>query len=134
MMGVKRFEIGRGDRRQAPMPGGPSAEVLFGDQADERLGAVHVVVPPGAALPAHEHGDSESLLISLAGRALLTDAADGGATVELEPGVMATIPIGHPVELRNEEEEAARLLVVFSPADFATRVREWPAAEAVASS
>lgn len=134
MMGVKRFEIGRGDRRQAPMPGGPSAEVLFGDQADERLGAVHVVVPPGAALPAHEHGDSESLLISLAGRALLTDAADGGATVELEPGVMATIPIGHPVELRNEEEEAARLLVVFSPADFATRVREWPAAEAAVSS
>lgn len=132
-MGVKRFEIGRGDRRQAPMPAGPSAEVLFGDEANERLGAVHVVVPSGAALPAHEHGDSESLLISLAGRALLTDAAPGGATVELEPGAMARIPVGHPVELRNEENEPARLLAVFSPADFATRIREWPAADAVAS-
>ncbi len=132
-MGVKRFEIGRGDRRQAPIPGGPSAEVLFGDEDGERLGAVHVVVPPGAALPAHEHGRSESLLISLAGRALLADAEPGGATIELEPGVMATIPIGHQVELRNEEDEAARLLVVFSPADFATRIREWPAADAVAS-
>lgn len=132
-MSVRRFEIGGGDRRQAPMPGGPSAEVLFGDEADERLGAVHVVVPPGAALPAHEHGDSESLLISLAGRALLTDAEPGGETIALEPGTMATIPVGDQVELRNEEDEPARLLAVFSPAEFATRVREWPAANVVAS-
>lgn len=132
-MGVKRFEIGHGDRRQAPMPGGPSAEVLFGGEADERLGAVHVVVPPGAALPAHEHGESESLLISLEGRALLSDAEQGGATVELEPGAMATIPVGHKVELRNEDGDPARLLAVFSPADFVTGVRAWPAADAVAN-
>lgn len=132
-MGVQRFEIGRGDRRQAPMPGGPLAEVLFGEEADERLGVVHVVVPPGAALPAHAHGASEALLVSLSGRALLVDAEQNGVEVELGPGVMATIPIGHQVELRNDGEEEARLLVVFSPADFATHVRQWPAAEAVAS-
>jgi quercetin dioxygenase-like cupin family protein len=132
-MGVQRVELGQGDRRRARVEGGPSAEVLIGQDPGDALGAAHVIVPPGAGMPAHDHGASETLLIALAGRVRLADADEGGASIDVEPGVLGVIPTDHRVVLRNDGDEEARLLVIFSPADFATRLRAWPPAAGTAA-
>lgn len=124
-MDVQRWEVGRGQRRQA-RPGGPVAEVVVGAQPGRSLGVVDVTVPAGAAMGEHSHGDSEVLLIPQSGRLRLVDADDGAVT-ELEPGILATIPVGHRVRLENPHDADARLLVVLAPPDFATAVAGWPA-------
>lgn len=131
-MSVQRVEVGAGDRRRAPVPNGPVAEILIGADADQRLGAVHVVVPPGGGMPPHDHGASETLLIPLSGHVRLADAEQGGDVTDLEPGALATIPVGQRVTLQNPTEEEARLLVILAPADFAARLRDWPPADASA--
>jgi quercetin dioxygenase-like cupin family protein len=123
-MTVQRWEAGQGQRRQAA-PGAPVAEVVIGTGQGTGVGVVDVTVPAGAAMPEHAHGDSETLLIPQAGRLRLVDA-ESGAVTELEPGVLATIPIGRRVSLENPEATDARMLVVLSPPDFAAAVAAWP--------
>ncbi len=124
---VERLEIGRGDRRRAPLPGGPDVEILIGAQEGRPIGVLHVTVPPGGVMPAHEHGASEVLLISLGGEARVVDAQDGAVT-ELAPGALATIPVGRRVSLENPGSQPARLLVVLTPPDFAEQLTSWPSA------
>lgn len=123
-MAVQRWEPGQGPRHQAA-PGGPLANVVIGPGQGTGVGVVDVTVPAGAAMAEHAHGDSETLLIPQAGRLRLVDA-ESGAVTELEPGVLATIPIGRRVTLENPGDAEARMLVVLSPPDFAASVATWP--------
>lgn len=129
-MGVEKWEPGTGTQRQA-MPGAPLAEVVVGAEDGLSVGVVEVVVPAGAAMPDHAHGESETLLIPQTGKLRLVDAEDGAVT-ELEPGVLATIPIGHCVSLENRGAEEARMLAVFTPPHFTAAVTGWPEVAAVA--
>lgn len=123
-MAVQRWELGRGPRRQA-IPGGPIVDVAIGAEGGAGLGLVDVTIPAGAVMPEHAHGDSATLLVVQEGRLRLLDV-DSDAVTELEPGVLATIPIGRRVVLENPEDADARMLVVLSPPDFATTLAGWP--------
>jgi quercetin dioxygenase-like cupin family protein len=125
-MAVQRWESDGRLRRQA-IPGGPLVEVVIGAEQGLGLGVVDVTIPAGAAMPEHAHGGSEALLIPQAGRLRLVDA-ESGAVTELEPGVLATIPIGRRVALENPAATEARMLVVLAPPDFAATVAAWPVA------
>lgn len=125
-MAVEKWEPGSGTRRQAA-PGAPLAEVVIGADRGLGLGVVDVVVPAGAMMPDHAHGASETLLIPQSGHLRLVEAGSGKVT-ELEPGVLATIPIGQKVSLENPGSDEARMLVVLTPPDFAAAVATWPEA------
>ena len=107
--------------------GGPLAEVVIGADGDAGIGVVEVTVPAGAAMPEHAHGDSAVLLIPQQGRLRLVDADDGAVT-DIEPGALATIPVGQRVTLENSGDADARTLVVLAPAGFAEAVAAWPVA------
>lgn len=123
-MAVEKWEPGSGPRRQAA-PGAPLAEVVIGVDDGVGVGVVDVVVPAGASMPNHAHGDSATLLIPQTGHLRLIDAGSGAVT-ELELGTLATIPIGQMVSLENPGAEEARMLVVLTPPDFASAVATWP--------
>lgn len=127
-MSVTCVHLGNGERHQAPVPGGPIAEILIGDDPGRQMGVVEVAVPAGGQMGLHEHGDSESLLIPLHGSIRLISGGDDGEVTMLEPGVLVTIPVGEQVRLDNPEPEPGRLLVVFSPAGFTNRIADWPKA------
>lgn len=126
-MGLQRWELGNGERRRAPVPNGPAIEIVIGADAGRPAGVLVVTVPGGGAMAEHSHGDSEAMLIPQSGRLRLIDAADG-TVVELEPGVLATIPVGQRVRLENPTDEDARTLVVLTPPDFAAQLAAWPTA------
>lgn len=125
-MGVQRWELEQGARRQ-PLPDGPVASVVIAADARCATGLIEVRVAPGSAMPEHDHGASEVMLIMRSGRARLVAVGDGSVT-ELDPGVVVTIPIGERVRLENPSSSEARLLVVLTPPDFAAAVQAWPEA------
>lgn len=129
-MAVQKWEPGKGPQRQAA-PGAPLAEVVIGPDNGLGVGVVDVVVPAGAMMPNHAHGDSETLLIPQTGHLRLVEA-ESGAVTELEPGVLATIPIGRLVSLENPGADEARMLVILTPPDFAGAVATWPEVASVA--
>ena len=128
-MSIQQVKVGHGKRRRPPVDNGPIAELLLGAEAEAQVGVAHIVVAAGAGMPAHDHGVSETLLVAVAGRARLAEAEPGGVIVDLQPGVLARIPAGQRVVLENTGGEEARLLAIFSPADFAAQVADWPAAD-----
>jgi quercetin dioxygenase-like cupin family protein len=107
-------------------------DVVIGADRGLGLGVVDVTVPAGAAMAEHAHGGSETLLIPQEGRLRLIES-ESGAVTELEPGCLATIPIGLHVSLENPETSDARMLVVLAPADFAGAVAGWPVVEQAAA-
>ncbi len=125
-MSVNCVHLGNGERHQAPVPGGPVAEILIGDGPGRQMGVVEVTVPACGQMGLHEHGDSETLLIPLHGSIRLISGGDDGDVTMLDPGVIVTIPIGEKVRLDNPEPDPGKLLVVFSPADFTNRIASWP--------
>ncbi len=128
--GVRHFEVEAGARRQAPFPGGPLVRVVVGAAEKAPVGVLEVTMPVGGAMPEHDHGDSAVLLAPLAGRFRLVEADEADRTIELEPGAVATIPVGCRVRLENAGETEARTLVVLTPPDFAERLEDWPAGAA----
>ena len=124
--GVRRWNVTAGERRRAPFPGGPTVQVVVGAAADTPVGVLEVTMPVGGAMPEHDHGISAVLLAPLAGRFRLVEAVGGRANT-LEPGTVATIPVGVRVRLENAGDVEARTLVVLTPPDFAERLRTWPA-------
>lgn len=132
-MSISCVHLGEGERHLAPVPDGPVAEILIGDEPERNMGVVEVTVPCCGRMGLHSHGESESLLIPLhGGIRLISDGDDGDVTV-LEPGVLVTIPVGEEVRLDNSENGEGRLLVVFSPADFVSQIASWPVAEVAAA-
>lgn len=125
--GVERWPIGAGDRRRAPVAGGPELEIVIGARLGLPVGVLEVTVPAGGAMPEHDHGVSEALLVPLEGSLRLVEPGEPGGVTDLEPGVLATIPAGCRVRLENSGEEDSRLLVVLTPADFVAQLEGWPA-------
>lgn len=124
--GVRRWDAVAGERRRAPFPGGPTVRVVVGPDEVAPVGVLEVTMPVGGAMPEHDHGRSSVLLAPLAGRFRLVEADSGNANV-LEPGAVATIPVGARVRLENAGSVVARTLVVLTPPDFAARIDTWPA-------
>lgn len=80
------------------------------------LGVVRVTVPPASTLPAHDHGESDAVLVALAGELLLF--GPGGRVVRLEPGTLAVVPAHERVSAQNPTTEPASMLVCFAPPTF----------------
>lgn len=126
-MGLRRFSAGGngGKRVRAIAEGGPSAEVLVGLKDHWPMGVAHVVLPAGGGMPEHDHSSSSTMLIPIEGTVTLIDA-EGDGILELEPGSVATIPIGHRVAISNPGGSEAKLMVVFDPPDFTRQLESWP--------
>ncbi len=131
--GVRSWDVRSSDRRQAPFPGGPTVRVVVGPAESAGVGVLEVTMPVGGAMPEHDHGPSAVLLSPLAGRFRLVEADEPGREIELEPGVVATIPVGLRVRLENAGTVEARTLVVLTPPDFAEQLEAWPASRTPAS-
>lgn len=124
--GVELWRIGGGDHRRASVPGGLELETVIGARPGRPFGLLDVTVSARGAMPEHDHGASEALLILRSGALQLVEAT---CVTELVPGTVATIPVGCRVRLVNAGEEDAHLLVVLSPADFLVQLQGSPATE-----
>jgi quercetin dioxygenase-like cupin family protein len=82
----------------------------------DHLAVIRVTLPPASKMPRHAHGESEALLIPLAGQLLV---AGGDRCVErLAPGVLATLAAHERVSVENPTTQPASMLVCFGPATF----------------
>ncbi|HEX6762796.1 MAG TPA: cupin domain-containing protein [Gaiellaceae bacterium] len=124
---IGSWTIADGERRQAPFPDGPGVSIVVGAAEGTAMGVLEVTLPVGGAMPEHDHGDSAVLLAPRAGRFRLVEAEEGGRSIEIEAGAVATIPVGRRVRLENAGDVEARTLVVLTPPDFAERLDGWPA-------
>jgi quercetin dioxygenase-like cupin family protein len=127
-MGLRIFKAGDAKRFRAPVPGGPSAEVLIGTDDDWPMGVAHVVIPAGGGMPAHDHGSSAAMVLPLDNPVVLVDAGKG-EEFEVGPGAVVTIPIGNLVEVHNRGGAEAAIAVVFNPPDFTRQLGGWPVDE-----
>ena len=89
----------------------------------ERLAVIRVTLPPAAKMPRHSHGESDALLIPLAGELLLVGG--DGCVERLTPGVLATVAAHERVSVENPTAHPANMLVCFAPTTF---LETWPAA------
>lgn len=126
-MAIQTWQVDEGVRRSA-FANGPIARVLVGAEAGLRSGLVEVVIPPGGAMPEHDHGSSEVLVVVLGGQARMTTVEDGMAT-QLQSGSVVAIPIGERVTVENRGDEDVRMLVAVTPPSFAEVLAAWPELE-----
>lgn len=117
-------ETGTVVRRQAPLPGGPNVGILIAPDVSEQVAVAHVEIPPGGGMPEHDHGDSEIVLIPLAGS---VELRHDGVSRTLTAGSAAHIATGERVALANTGTQPASLMVVASPPQFAESLASWPA-------
>lgn len=118
------IEIDTVPRRRAPIPGGPIAAMLTTPGTSSQVAIVHLEILAGGTMPEHDHGPSEIVLIPLSGS---IDLQHDGQLRTLSAGVTAHIAIGEQVSLANTGSEAACLMVVVAPPQFAERIAAWPA-------
>lgn len=124
-MGV--VTAGTGPLHQAPLPAGPTAEVLIDqDSGGGQLAAAQVVIPPGGGMPEHDHGDSAALIVPLAGELVISS---GSQQEKVMPGIMVLLERGERVHLANQGDEPVILLAVFAPGGFAQTLAGWPTTE-----
>lgn len=123
-MGLKLFAT-RNRKVRAMVPNGPSAEVLIGVDDDWQIGVASVSIPPGGGMPEHDHSSSAATLIPIDGTVQLISTSDG-TSLEVEPGAVATIPIGERVEVKNEGRTEVLVMVVFDPPHFTRQLASWP--------
>lgn len=120
------FEYGAGPHHRAPLPDGPVVEILSGTDTDDRqLAAARVQIPAGGAMPEHDHGESETLVVPLEGDLVLS--SDENAQ-KLHPGVIVRVGRGERVRVENQGGHTAVMLAVFAPPAFINRLAAWPAA------
>ncbi|MEU6070022.1 MULTISPECIES: cupin domain-containing protein [Streptomyces] len=119
-------EIATSPRRRAPVPGGPTAALLTTAVTSDQVAVLHIELPAGATMPEHDHGASQIVLIPLAGSVELHH--DGQARTLTAGTAAAHIAVGERVGLANPGAEAASLMVVVSPPEFAARLASWPPA------
>jgi quercetin dioxygenase-like cupin family protein len=107
--------------RRPPVPNAPVVQPLV---TDSLAAVLRVTLPAGAGLPEHDHGPSAVTLIPLRGRARVSH---NGTKHDLDPTTAAHIDIGERVALDNPGTEAATLLVIATPPEFAATITSWPA-------
>ncbi|MEM9135429.1 MAG: cupin domain-containing protein [Actinomycetota bacterium] len=123
---MKLRQRGDGARRRPPIAGGPTVEILFGDEGAE-VGLARVTVPPGGGMPEHDHGGSDVVLAPQIGSVEVT-ASDGTVTT-VSAGDVALIERDERVALTNPGSADAELLVAAGPPDFLATILRWPAAD-----
>jgi quercetin dioxygenase-like cupin family protein len=84
--------IGTTPRRRAPIPGGPTMEVLVAAETSDNIAMVQVWIPPGGGLPEHDHGPSEIVLVHISGSIHLQLAA---SSTDSPPAPSHTSPPGN---------------------------------------
>jgi uncharacterized protein (DUF2249 family)/quercetin dioxygenase-like cupin family protein len=110
--------------RRAPRAAGLRARVLAGPwpELSARTGLVEIDLAPGRSLPAHAHGEAETLVYVVSGRArFLSDAH----SEEVAGGGVVQLAAGARVAVTNQGADTLRLLVVLSPAGFERGFLEW---------
>ena len=117
--------IGTTPRRRAPLPGGPTMEVLVAAETSDNIAMVQVWIPPGGGLPEHDHGPSEIVLVHVSGS---IELRHNDHQHRLAPGAVAHIATGERVSLINPGTEPAVMMIVASPPEFVARIANWPAA------
>ncbi|MEM9034697.1 MAG: cupin domain-containing protein [Actinomycetota bacterium] len=111
-------------RRKPPVPNTPTVDVLFGGDADSPdVGVVRVTVPVGAAMPEHDHGGSDVVLVPTAGAVEITQGPD---TIHVGVGDAALVRKDERVALRNPGDVAAEVIVSAGPPVFVAGIRAWP--------
>lgn len=116
--------------RRAPGASGPSAEPLLTSSVSEAIGVVHLEIPAGVAMPEHDHGASQIVLIPLSGS---LELRQGERRERLLIGTLAHVGVGERVGLANLEGVPATVLVVASPPQFVDRIASaWPEVTKVA--
>ena len=115
--------------RRAPGANGPSAEPLITSSVSESIGVVHLEIPAGVAMPEHDHGASQIMLIPLSGA---LELRQGEHRSRLKCGTAAHIGVRERVGLANLEDGPATVMVIASPPQFADRIASaWPAVAVV---
>jgi len=103
---------GAGETVRGPV-GGPVTFKVRSGQTDGHLTALESVVAPGEGPPLHRHGREDEAYYVLDGAVrFLSD----GRTFAAPRGSFVFIPRGAEHCFRNDDDEAARLLVLFTPA------------------
>ncbi|WP_406446906.1 cupin domain-containing protein [Streptomyces sp. NBC_01613] len=116
--------VGTTPLRRAPVPGGPTAEVLIAPGISDQVAVIHMEIPAGGRLPEHAHGASQVVLIPLSGS---VDLHHGDDQHTLLLGSAAHLDTGERIGLANRGPVPASLMVVVSPPDFAAHLAAWPA-------
>ena len=103
---------GAGETVRGPV-GGPVTFKARAAQTDGHLTALESVVAPGEGPPLHRHGREDEAYYVLDGSVrFLSD----GRTFDAPRGSFVFIPQGAEHCFRNDDDVAARLLVLFTPA------------------
>jgi len=125
-MGIETVTVDSGETRRDPVQDGPVVEVLLGSGGDLPTAVASITIPPGGSMPEHDHGGSLTVITPVEGSARLIDAGASGEPIELRPGSVTAIPVGHRVAVENPGETEARLIATFTPPDFVRQVQSWP--------
>lgn len=122
---MRVLTMGEGSRREAPFAQGPRVAALLDEGEGTQVAVAQVVVPAGGAMPEHDHGDSEALVIPLTGELVITDTEREHV---LSFGEVVHIPRGDRVRLDNRGDEPASVIAVLSPPSFIRTFDSWPVA------
>ncbi len=107
-----------GSPRQAPQSPGPTVETLIDEAASGgQLTVTQVVVPAGGDMREHDHGESQALLVPLAGELVITS---GSHHEIISLGTVALLERGERVRLTNQTSEPCTVVMVFTPGDART--------------
>ena len=106
--------VGPGEGRAITGPvGGPLLFKARGEQTGGALTALENVIPPGSGPPLHVHAEQDEAWWVVEG---VVRFRMGDETAHAAAGGFVWIPRGMPHAFRNDEDAAARLLVLFTPA------------------
>lgn len=120
---MRILTIGDGPIHQALFPDGPRVQALLGGSGESELAAAQVRIPPGGSMPEHSHGDSEALVIPVAGELVISDAEQEHV---LSVGEIVYVPRGDRVRLENRGDQPASMIAVFTPPAFIKTFDDWP--------
>lgn len=124
-MSIQTVAVGTGNRKSPPIQNAPVVELLLGADGELASAVASVTIPPGGGMPAHDHGGSLTVITPIEGSARLIDSDAGGGAIELAPGTVTAIPVGHRVAIENPGESEARLIATFTPPDFVRQLGSW---------
>lgn len=106
-------------------PNGGIEVTILVESVEESAASSYVgyaVFHPGAAVPEHNHPDSDEYLYFLSGRGT---GMVGGNTVAIEPGMALFIPRGMPHAFANDGSEDVVAVQVYTPSGPEQRFKQW---------
>lgn len=124
-MSIQTVAIGTRETKRPPVRDAPVVELLLGGDGELSSAVASITIPPGGGMPEHDHGGSLTVLTPIEGSARLIDS-EADEVIELKPGTVTAIPVGHRVAVENPGEGNARLIATFTPPDFVRQLKSWP--------